>query len=201
MTAAAAASMAKKWGFLPGNLEESVRAAREPRTDWRAHLRQFLEQVQPSDYSWQRPARMYLPFGLYLPGQQRENMPRIGIFVDTSRSTTHLREMFAVEATSIIREARPEAVDVIYVDTHVRRHQEFLPDDELTFEMMGGGGTIFQPGFDWFTDAANPPAAVIVLTDLEADEPMEPAYPVLWCTDERCILEPPFGEKITVSEA
>lgn len=194
------AMVARKAGKMPGDVDRAVKDARQSSTDWRTILRRFLEQAQPSDYSWTRPNRRFVAQGLYLPGIIRENMPRIGVAVDTSGSIgSELLALFASELTAIVQETRPACVEVVYADSRVQGVEMFTPDDELTLHARGGGGTRFQPALDYFSDSEEPPACVLYLTDLEADAPTEPAMPVLWVTPESVTLPAPFGELVHVS--
>ncbi len=191
-------------GKMGANLDRALAADKDSNTDWRTHLRRFVEQSLPSDYSWTHPNRRFVAQGVYLPGVVRENTPRIGLAVDTSGSIDQrMLALFAAELTAILHEVRPERVDVIYCDTSVKSQESFDPDDaEIILHAKGGGGTCFQPALDHFTnDEEGPPVCVIYLTDLmNSDQLTEPDYPVLWAVPEayRNMTEP-FGERVILS--
>lgn len=191
-----ASSIAKRAGNMPGDIDRAIQAARETPTDWRTILRRFIEQTVPSDYSWTHPNRRYIAQGIYLPGVVKENLPRIGVAVDTSGSIdSEMLRQFANELTQIVHEARPESVEVIYVDTKVQGVEIFTPDDpEVRLEAKGGGGTNFQPAINHFKQ--NPPVCMIYLTDLYASEPEEPEFPVLWAVPEWQSKDGWFGETV-----
>jgi predicted metal-dependent peptidase len=196
-----ATAIAKKAGRLPGDADRAVKANRASETNWREILRRFVEQTMPCDYSWTQPNRRYIAAGLYLPGTVRENMPRLAVAIDTSGSIgVEELNLFARELTQILHEARPEAIDVIYCDSAVRRVETFSPDDsEITLGAHGGGGTLFQPVFDHVAAQGDAPAALIYFTDLEGPAPQQPEYPVLWVTTQASALNGPFGETVRVS--
>ena len=196
-----ASMVAKKAGKLPGNVDRAVRAARDSATDWRAILREFVQRVFPTDYSWARPNRRYMGTDLYVPGIVREGMQRLGGAMDTSGSCQSFLGEFVAEFQQLIREVRPDGFDLVYCDDRVQRVVHFEPDEEVEFKTMGGGGTAFQPALDWFSAQDEPPAAVIYLTDLYGDNDVvkEPAYPVLWVTGADNTVPPPFGQVIRVS--
>jgi predicted metal-dependent peptidase len=192
----AAAQEARLQGKLPASLDRFVGEALRPRVDWRAVLRRFVQSTSRLDYSWKYPARRFLPAGLYLPSMRSESLPPIVCAVDTSGSIDdNLLAQFSSELTSIIEEARPEVLYVVYCDARVQRVEEYLPGDPLRLKPKGGGGTDFSPVFRWIKSNGIEPACLIYLTDLEGRFPSRaPDYPVLWAsTMER---EAPFGETI-----
>jgi predicted metal-dependent peptidase len=194
-----AAMAARRAGTMGANLDRALEASREAKTDWRTILRRFIENSMPSDYSWSNPNRRYIHQGIYLPGVVKENMPRIGVAVDTSGSIDQVMlTRFAEELTAIMKETRPESIDVVYCDTSVKGQESFDPDDDLiVLHARGGGGTAFQPALDHFT--IDPPVCVIYLTDLMGPFPQEPEYPVLWAVPEQYTTPEPFGERVALS--
>jgi predicted metal-dependent peptidase len=202
MSASEQAMMAaNKRGLMPGGVERAFRDTLDPKVDWRAALRQFVENVLPSDYSWSTPNRRFAAGGLYLPGLKRENIARIAVVFDTSGSITQaMVDQFNAELTTIVREMRPSAVDVLCCDAAVQTTDTFTPDDvdDINVRLNGGGGTYFQPAFDYLNAQDEQPAAAIYLTDLGnlGETLMEPDYSVLWVTPERVTDVGQFGQTI-----
>ena len=191
-----ASAVSKRMGSMSGELDRSIKATHQSETDWRAVLWEWIQNVLPSDYSWTQPNRRYIAQGIYLPGVLKENMPHIGVTVDTSASVDAqmLRE-FGAELTAILHEARPEYIEVIYCDSSVKGQEIFSPDDaEVELHAKGGGGTRFQPAIDHFNE--DPPVCMIYLTDLEASQPEEPDYPVLWAVPEWQTAQGWFGTTV-----
>lgn len=196
------AMVARRAGAMPSDAQRAINELREPTVDWRTILRRFVEQTVPSDYSWTSPNRRYIAAGLYLPGAVKENTPRLAVAVDTSGSISQEQlDEFASEITAIMLETRPAAIDVVYCDASVQGTQMFTPDDgELRLEARGGGGTRFQPVFDWLEEQEEQPAALIYCTDLESsDLPVETGVPVLWVTPEWVRRDGPFGETVRLA--
>lgn len=192
----------KKQGKVPAGIARLVEKARASRTDWRTILHRFIEQVVPQDYSWARPNRRHIAAGQYLPGQVKENFPKIGVGVDTSGSIGN-RELAVVSAEldAIMRELRPACLEVVYCDSAIPKGgvETFDPDGpRVELHPKGGGGTAFQPVFDYFSKQSEPPAAVVYFTDLYGPEPKNPGYPVLWVTSERSQGLQWFGELVRV---
>lgn len=194
--------IAQKSGKAPAGVVRMVQKARESRTDWRTLLHRFVEQVLPSDYSWSHPNRRHIADGLYMPGMMKENFPKIGVGVDTSGSIGD-RELAICqeELDRILRELRPESIEVVYCDSEIPKGgvESFDPDGpSIRLHPKGGGGTAFQPVFDHFAKNGEPPACVIYFTDLYGPEPKDPGYPVLWVTSERSQRLAWFGELVRV---
>lgn len=200
----------RKAGEMPGSLVTMVNATRRTRTDWREVTRAFIEQVSPSDYTWRRANRRFASQGLYLPGIDRANLPPMMVIVDSSGSCGQAElDVFASALTDILGECKPRAIYVVYCDTQVNGEMTtFTPeaDTEVTLTAMGGGGTYFQPAFDWVSAAledgtiTDPPACILYLTDMYAadiDRLIEPDLPVLWAVvPGGSMAPPPFGELV-----
>ena len=187
-------------GTTPGDASRAANAAQRDAEDWRAILREFIDNQTPSDYSWAVPNRRFIGQGLYLPGVVKENIGWLAIAVDTSGSIDQpVLNCFATEITAIMHEARPEAVDVLYCDTEIKHTEVFTPDDpEVKLDDKGGGGTHFQPVFDHLNAMDEKPMACLYFTDLENyDKVTEPTdYPVLWITGVHVTKAAPFGRTI-----
>jgi predicted metal-dependent peptidase len=197
-----ATNVCKGAGTVPAGFESLIDSARKDVADWRAILREFVENTVPSDYSWTNPNRRHIAHGLYLPGITRENLGHIAIAVDTSGSIdSGLLAAFASEMNSIIAEAKPEKVSVIYCDSVVHKTDVFGQDDEITMKAVGRGGTAFNPVFDAVKSWGDSPVCLIYFTDLDSsDRPQEPDYPVLWATSECVTGNGPFGRTVRISE-
>ena len=200
MIAEEAAAVATRAGELPGGLGRALKATREPAIDWQAETRAFVTNSIESDYSWATPNRRLISRGLYLPGPLKENVGPLVIGVDTSASISQaMLDQFADELTGLLRDARPERLHVIYCDARVQGVDEFSPDDEeVKLTLQGGGGTAFQPVFDYVEEQQIEPLGLIYLTDLEGPAPAVPAYPVLWVTPLFATREAPFGQTVRI---
>lgn len=200
----AAAAAAERAGKGSGAAGRAAAAARAGRVDWREVLKGFITNEVPNGWTWMRPNRRFAWQGIYLPGVRKENCPPIGVAVDTSGSITQddLNRV-AEELTTICAEVLPERIDVVYVDAEVCGTETFTPDDgPITLDAKGGGGTAFQPGLDHFTNAEEPVAAVIYITDLYGPAPEEPDYPVLWVIIPTSYHDAgPFGTSIKLDPA
>ncbi len=198
-----ATMVCNKAGNTPAGAAMSAKTEHDSGEDWRAALREFVANTQPSDFSWARPNRRHIHAGLYLPGVVKENIGKIGVGWDSSGSmfSQRVQNVIATELTAIIQETQPDGVEVVYCDCAIQRIDTFEPDDEIVFNAAGGGGTAFQPVFDHFNEADEQPLGVVYFTDLYGDNDTvkEPDYPVLWVTGKNSTMEPPFGRVIRIA--
>ena len=193
-----AAQAARRAGKLGSGLERLVRRQLAPTTDWPAVLRRFVRERAQDGYSWSRPNRRHAWRGVILPSAWSQRLGEIVVAIDTSASIReHELAAFAAEAKAIFAEVKPAAVTVLHCDTKVTAARRFTELDQFELCATGGGGTRFQPAFDWAdTEAEQQPACLLYFTDLDpADQPADPGYPVLWvATSDR--TPPPFGEVV-----
>lgn len=179
--------VASKAGKMPGSVSRELGSIRASETDWRVLLKRFVTSTYRHDSTWARPSRRSMASGgIMLPGILKENTGEIVVAIDTSGSVTpQMLEQFCGEIQAIKDETRPERLHILYCDARINGHAEFTPDMDITVKMCGGGGTAFQPVFDWIKDKGIEPKCLIYLTDLESfDCPPEPQYPVLWVTPD-----------------
>lgn len=192
---AQAANEAQKRGNLPANMQRFVDSLVAPKVPWREVLQRFINQVSKDDYTWVRPNRRFVASGLYTPSMYSERMGPITVAIDTSGSIDQpTLNAFGAEVRAITSQARPEKVTVIYCDAQVNHIDEFGPDDELHFDMHGGGGTDFRPPFEHIKESGESPVAFVYLTDMYGSFPESADFPVLWCATSD--VQGPFGETV-----
>ena len=193
-----AAQAARRDGKLGSGLERLVREQLVPTTDWRTVLRRFVRDRAQDGYSWSRPNRRHAWRGVILPSAWSQRLGEIVVAIDTSASIReHELAVSAAEAKAIFAEVKPAAITILHCDTKVTSSRRFTELDQLELCAKGGGGTRFQPAFDWVeAEAEQQPACLLYFTDLgPADQPADPGYPVLWvATSDR--KPPPFGEVV-----
>lgn len=194
-----AAQQAKAQGMCPAFAEVLVKDLTTTKVDWRAATRKFIEQTALNDFTWTRPARNYVTYGLYLPSLKSDKLPPVVFGFDTSGSrwSDEDRKIAATELTSLIQDAHPEKVYVLYFDTQVKNPQVFENGDPITLKPSGGGGTDFTCVFDYVSANEIEPCCAIFVTDLQGSFPDDaPSYPVLWVSDGD--QRAPFGDVIDI---
>lgn len=179
---------------------------------WEVHLRGLLAQAltdRPRT-SWRRPARQWIarlaeaerhstPAPPFEPGRLRLDFrTRLVIGLDTSSSVDGLTlRMLLAEAEAITRRSGAEA-HLLAFDTAVFLQERLDAPGWATLRGMKlrhGGGTDYA---DLFAKADTlAPAALVVLTDLDAPMPAAPRWPVIWAVPGRP-APPPFGRLVSL---
>lgn len=201
-----AALKSRNDGSIGEALNRLMVAANKEEDDIWEVLRQYVQALKPTNYSWAQPNRRFVSSGLYLPGIVKESMPGIGIAVDTSGSIDNeMLKRFAVGLNMIVEDYQPEYIEIVYCDDSVRRTVRFEQGEEVELSAAGGGGTAFQPALNYYSNLEEVPALVIYLTDLYGENvsgygPIEPEYPVIWVTTECSTIPAPFGERLTMTQ-
>lgn len=197
MALAQAAHVAKQAGKLPADMERLVEELLEPQLPWKQILRRFMTEKAKDDFSWLRPDRRFVSNGLYLPSRQSEGSGEMVVVIDTSGSIGQKELIeFGSELAGIIADVKPTKTYVIYCDAAVQKVDEFSPDETLTLEMMGGGGTDFRPPFDYLDGRSLDPKAVVYLTDGYGAFPDDEfRVPTMWVINNEQVI-PPWGEHL-----
>jgi predicted metal-dependent peptidase len=195
-----AAAAAKRAGKFSAGLGEMIEAAAD-RVDWRDKFRMSFDGTLRGEVTWARPNRRFIQHGLYLPGWRRSGAGRVAFVLDTSGSIS-ARELavYTAGVLGILEETGPEQVALIQCDTAVRNTAFLQPGETFDrIEVLGRGGTRFQPAFDWIADSGFAPSVIVYATDLACSEtPEDPGVPVIWLTPShgRAI---PFGTIVEVT--
>lgn len=201
---AQAAAMAKARGNLPASIAAMVEEMLAPQVPWTDVLRQYLAKVVKSDYTWTRPNRRYILSGIILPTPLKTGCGEITIGIDTSGSIyadPEILSQFLGEVNSILQDVMPERVNIVYCDAAVAGTDTFESGDSISasrFKPVGGGGTAFEPVFDWVEENAPETVAIVYLTDLMGSFPKGCAYPTIWVCADQPEGEAPFGQTIHV---
>jgi predicted metal-dependent peptidase len=202
---ARAAAAAKSMGKLPGNIQRMVDELLTPQVDWRDHIRMLVTgKIGARRETWARPDRRRLALNpiVVMPGRRGFGAECVVVAVDTSGSigATELQAFFT-EIGGVLNDCKPKRIFVIGCDTRVTQVDEVSTLDE--FEGMrakgikGGGGTRFEPVFDYVEKHNLRPETLIYMTDMMGSFPTEaPRYPTIWAatTDH----EGPWGETVRI---
>jgi predicted metal-dependent peptidase len=192
---AAAAQAARERGKLPDTLARFAGLAVKPKVDTRALLARFVSDRTATDYAWDLPNSRYLAQGIYLPRLHSEDLGKVAVIVDTSGSVDGpALARFLGMLNSVVDEARPSSVAVLYADAAVHRTDVFERGDPIGFHPVGGGGTDFRPALEACEKMEEPPVCILYLTDLMGRFPKSCEIPTLWITV--CPGAAPFGEVV-----
>jgi predicted metal-dependent peptidase len=196
-----AMTVARQAGKMPTGLDRTMEGVADAAINWRELLRRLWSETIAADYSWMRPNRRHLWTGLYLPGIVRDSVGEVAIAVDCSGSISARQlRLFEAEARSILEGQMPERVYVLCFDAVVHKVETYEAGQRIALNPIGGGGTAFQPCFEWLDERGIRPQSMVLLTDLYGSfPPTAPSYPVLWASTGG--RQAPFGEVIPMQAA
>lgn len=135
-------------GKMGGNVDRNISEMLVPKINWKDALREFVKSVtQGKDQtSWRRLHKRYIASDIIMPSSYDEKVGSIVIGIDTSGSIgTEELTQFLSEVKSICDEVSPEAIDVLYWDTHVASRETYQGSELANLvestKPAGGGGT------------------------------------------------------------
>ena len=185
-----------------GSRQIQQHRARTGGLDWADVLRQWL--TARCAGGWDKPfnAPIFTSTGTIAAGRQKKALPEIVVVVDTSCSVPDslLAEMLA-QLQHCLDTLRPEAIHLVSCDSRIREAHELREGDFVPTKLIGGGGTLFRPAFDWMKENVPHAEGMIYLTDGEAWDMSyveEPMCPMLWLDYGKAGASAyPFGEVVS----
>lgn len=194
-------------GRIPASVRQMIESITEPKIGWRELLPQTIQSAFKSDFTWLRPSRRSWHLDAVLPGSDREKHIDIAMFMDASGSCTQMLPDFLAEVRGVMEQFQSFRVFLATFDTQVYNPQVFTPEnlhDITEYEVQGGGGTLFQPIWDFLKENEIAPERLVILTDLCPSDNSwrsEASYAdTLWIVHSTKI-EPPFGNWAFYEEA
>lgn len=172
--------------------------------DWCALLREWMFKTQRA--GWDSPFNppVFSSTGLACAGRRSKASGTIVLALDTSGSigaATYTK--FLQQAQSILDELKPERLLLLSVSHRVCDAVILESGDVVPQSLRGGGGTAFQPAFDWLRDNHFEPDVMVYLTDgwsSDLHHLREPDYPLLWLSTSRNRKDFPIGEVIEITD-
>lgn len=173
--------------------------------DWYNRLSEWL--MKRSRNGWNSPMNVseYITTGLISAGRRGKRCGDIVFVLDSSGSigeATYSR--FLDAGRQCLDELEPENIHILSVSHMVCDAVTLQAGDTVPDSLKGGGGTRFQPAFDWVQDNVDDPDVLVYLTDGYAGDRLtiQPVdYPVLWLSTGCCIGDYPFGEVMEIINA
>ncbi|MBT5231093.1 MAG: hypothetical protein HOM11_12545 [Methylococcales bacterium] len=196
---AGAAQQAIQAGKMGGGLARLVEHLLQPRLPWRMLLAKYMTATARDDYSYTRPARR--ESNAILPSLRSAHINTV-VAVDTSGSISKAEILeFLAEVNAIKGQMRAK-VTLLACDTQLAEGSPWVYEawEEITLpeEIKGGGGTNFNPVFNWVDDQGITPDLLLFFTDANGKFPeLEPAYPVLWLVKGKHTT--PFGQRVQLN--
>jgi len=193
-----------------GYLREITEALKGEAQPWHQILREAMNDTIVVDQSYTNPDRRFIHQGVYLADDETIPNGSLAFIIDTSCSLSEDDlGIIASHAQDIIDDVDPLQVYVAYVDFTLQHIDLFDRGDDVVFKMHGGGGTAFNPAFNWLaregtvfqntdgTEVESPGAdaidGLIYFTDGGASVGPDshhgrgfevPDYPVFWATTD-----------------
>jgi predicted metal-dependent peptidase len=156
-------------GRVPAGVQRLIKDFTEPKMDWRQLLRQQIQSIIKSNFSFSRPNRKSQHSGAVLPGLMNEETIDVSIAIDMSGSISDAQAKdFMSEIKGIMEEYKDFKMDVWCFDTAVYNYAKFTGDnmDEIMdYEVKGGGGTDFDANFNFMKEEGIEPKKFIMFTD------------------------------------
>ena len=204
-----AAAQSAGAGNVPGEIARMIKELTEPKMNWRQILRQQIQSIIKSDYTFMRPNRKGWHTGAILPGMQVEETIDVCISIDMSGSIgDDQAKDFLSEIKGIMEEYKDFKIRVWCFDTKVYNEAVFTSDDAddlANYNVVGGGGTDFMTNWRYMREHNIEPKKLIMFTD---------GYPFdSWGETEYCDtlfvihshsnkeLQAPFGTTVHYEEA
>jgi predicted metal-dependent peptidase len=169
----------KQWGQVPGSLrsmlEQAARAA-DGQIDWKRTLRIFASagyRTRIVATTRKRSKR----FGTY-PGVRIRRERRLAVVIDTSGSIDDATlAVFFSEIAKIYK----TGADIVIIEADAGVKRSYLYKGKAPDQTHGGGGTDFNPAFEWMRLERQRFDGCIYLTDGYAEKPtVRPPCRLLW---------------------
>ncbi|HEB95085.1 MAG TPA: hypothetical protein ENI96_01480 [Sedimenticola thiotaurini] len=196
---AGAAQQAMQAGRLGGSMARMIDHLLQPQLPWRMLLARYLSSNARDDYSYMRPSRRE---GEFILPSLRSHQIDLVVAIDTSGSISDSDfDQFIGEVDALKGQMRAR-VTLLACDAELAGDGPwvFEPWEELRLprRFQGGGGTRFEPVFDWVERQGMQPETLVYFTDAEAQFPLQPPpYPVIWLVKGRQPV--PWGQRIQLN--
>lgn len=171
---------------------------------WSELLQEWLRGSSRSGWSSPFNAPVHGSTGLVCCGRRKRCAGDIVLVIDTSGSVpARVYDRFLREAQTILEELRPERLHLLSVSHYVCEAVTLERGAEIPRSLKGGGGTAFQPAFDWIQRENLQPDVLVYLTDgvsYDINSLQAPDYPVLWVSTLCRPEHYPFGDTIMTTD-
>ncbi|AEO93821.1 HNH endonuclease [Bacillus phage G] len=184
----------KNRGKMPGAIKRLIKDLVEPQKNWKELLAEFV-QPEINDYGWNPPNQHHIWRDIYLPdfNEEVDTVKNLVFAIDTSGSIgEHEIRTFISEIIGCMNQFSGKVKGhLVYCDARVAAVYDLEDTEHST--PAGGGGTAFEPVFQWVEENLEECSGVAYLTDMYASFDFKiPNYPVLWASTTKN-MEAPWG--------
>lgn len=194
------AAQAAGAGNVPAGVARMIKELTEPKMNWREIIRQQIQSIIRSDYTFMRPNRKGWHMNAVLPGTNFAETIDICVALDMSGSIGEMQAKdFLSEIKAIMDEFKDFTLKLWCFDTSVYNEADFNgynSDEFMEYQIKGGGGTDFDANWEYMKAHDITPKKFIMFTD---------GYPWnSWGDENYCdtvfiihgnnTIVPPFGE-------
>jgi predicted metal-dependent peptidase len=156
-------------GKVPLGIQRLIKDLTEPKMNWRQLVRQEIQSIVRSDYSFNRPSRKGWQTGAILPGMVPETTIDVAIAIDMSGSIgDDDAKTFLSEVKGIMDQYEDFKITLFCFDTEVYNCQTITQDnsqDLIEYQPQGGGGTDFEACYNFMKEQGIQPKKFIMFTD------------------------------------
>lgn len=152
-----AAAVSKNAGDMPAGIQRLIDDMIKPRVNWKDFLRDQIQSMVRSDYSFLRHSRRTHGMrGIVMPGTIPESTIDVAIAIDMSGSIgLEDASAFLAEIRGMVEQFTDYKIQIWSFDTEVYGHETYTPDSAESIEdyiPLGGGGTDFDVNFQFMKD-------------------------------------------------
>lgn len=197
---AGAAQQAQQAGKLGEGMARMIDFFLQPTLPWRALLARYMNSIARDDYSYTRPSNRRGDPAIYPSLRSAQMDVVVALDVSGSINPQELNE-FITEVDALKSQVRARVI-LLTCDSKITGHSPwifeawehcYLPD-----RVIGGGGTDFNPVFEWIDLHDIRPDLLIYFTDAVGKFPAsEASYPVAWLVKGRQTV--PWGQRIQLN--
>ncbi|MEW8468958.1 MAG: VWA-like domain-containing protein [Candidatus Thiodiazotropha sp.] len=196
---AGAAQQAMRVGKLDGAMARMVDHLLQPQLPWRLLLARYMTAIARDDFSYMRPSRRE---GEHILPSLRSSQVELVVALDSSGSIQdHEMGEFLSEINALKGQMRAR-ITLLACDSAIAEDAPWIyeawEDFRLPEKITGGGGTSFEPVFEWISAQGMRPDLLVYFTDAEGAFPDHaPHYPVIWLVKGK--QPTPWGQRIQLN--
>ncbi|MES9991117.1 MAG: VWA-like domain-containing protein [Candidatus Thiodiazotropha sp.] len=196
---AGAAQQAMQVGKLDGAMARMVDHLLQPQLPWRLLLARYMTAIARDDFSYMRPSRRE---GEHILPSLRSSQVELVVALDSSGSIQdHEMGEFLSEINAMKGQMRAR-ITLLACDSAIAEDAPWIyeawEDFQLPKKISGGGGTRFEPVFEWISAQGLSPDLLVYFTDAQGAFPKHgPDYPVIWLVKGKQAT--PWGQRIQLN--